>query len=104
MLGPSRVFHYRDFPTAALLAAKGDHVVTLCLPAKDEAATVGAIVALVRRQLVKRVPLVDEILVVDDGSTDETAAVAAAGARVERAADLLVEVGPGTGKGEVMWK
>jgi glucosyl-3-phosphoglycerate synthase len=105
MFGPSRVFHHREFPTAALLEAKGDHTITLCLPAKDEAATVGAIVALVRRQLVKRVPLVDEILVVDDGSTDDTAAVAtAAGARVERSADLLPDVGPGTGKGEAMWK
>ena len=105
MFGPSRVFHHREFRTRALLEAKGDHVITLCLPAKDEAATVGAIVAMVRRQLVKRVPLVDEILVVDDGSADETAAVAAAaGARVERSADLLAEVGPGTGKGEAMWK
>jgi glucosyl-3-phosphoglycerate synthase len=105
MFGPCRLFHHRDFPMAALLDAKGDHVITLCLPAKDEAATVGAIVSLVRRTLVQRVPLVDEILVVDDGSTDDTAAVArAAGARVERSADLLAELGPGTGKGEAMWK
>jgi glucosyl-3-phosphoglycerate synthase len=105
MFGPSRVFHHREFAVRALLEAKQDHVVTLCLPAKDEAATVGAIVALVRRQLMERVPLVDEIMVVDDGSADDTAAVArAAGARVEASAALLPELGPGTGKGEAMWK
>ena len=53
----------------------------------------------------ERVPLVDEILVVDDGSADDTAAVArAAGARVEASDALLPELGPGTGKGEAMWK
>ena len=50
MFGPSRVFHHREYPARALLDAKQDHVVTLCLPAKDEAATVGAIVGLVRRR------------------------------------------------------
>jgi glucosyl-3-phosphoglycerate synthase len=105
MFGPTRVFHHREFPARTLVAAKQDHVVTLCLPAKDESTTVGAIVALVRRQLMQRVPLVDEILVVDDGSADDTAAVArAAGARVEHSTALLPDLEPGTGKGEAMWK
>jgi len=105
MFGPSRVFHHREFSARALVEAKQDRVITLCLPAKDEAATVGEIVSMVQRHLVAEVPLVDEILVVDDGSADDTAAVArAAGARVEHSADLLPELGPGTGKGEAMWK
>jgi glucosyl-3-phosphoglycerate synthase len=105
MFGPSRIFHHRAFAAGALADAKGDHVVTVCLPAKDEAATVGAIVALLRTELMERVPLVDEILVVDDGSTDDTAAVArAAGARVEASTAILADEGPGTGKGEAMWK
>jgi glucosyl-3-phosphoglycerate synthase len=105
MFGPTRVFHHREFSARTLVAAKADHVVTLCLPAKDEATTVGTIVSLVRRQLMQRVPLVDEILVVDDGSADDTAATArAAGARVEHSSALLPDLGPGTGKGEAMWK
>ena len=43
MFGPTRVFHHREFSARALMAAKSDHVVTLCLPAKDEATTVGEV-------------------------------------------------------------
>ena len=50
-------------------------------------------------------PLVDEILVIDDHSTDRTADVAAAaGAKVLQAEDILPEYGAGHGKGEALWK
>ncbi len=79
--------------------------VSVCLPARNEEATVGPIVAAVVRELVERRGVVDEVVVVDDGSTDATAAVAAAaGAVVATAADVLPGVGPGTGKGEALWK
>jgi glucosyl-3-phosphoglycerate synthase len=90
-----------------LLDAKSgrDLTVSVCLPASNEAATVGAIVTSIRRELVERDRLVDEIVVVDDGSTDDTAAVAkAAGARVVREADVLPHLDRGTGKGNVLWK
>lgn len=85
-----------DFDAADLVGRKAGRRVTLCLPARDEEATVGAIVATVRRRLCERHPLVDEILVVDDGSRDTTAATARlAGARV-------VSSG-GQGKGQAMF-
>ena len=72
----------------------------MCLPARDEAATIGAIVG----RLVGH-PLVDEVLVVDDHSTDRTAdAAAAEGATVVRAAEVLAEHGDGPGKGQALWK
>lgn len=75
--------------------AKGDRRVSVCLPARDEQATVGAIVASLVGQVQERHGVVDEVVVVDDGSSDATAVVAAsAGARVVRA--------EGRGKGAAM--
>jgi glucosyl-3-phosphoglycerate synthase len=93
----SRAFHHREFALDDLVVAKGDSTVSVCLPARNEASTVGAIVEVIHDQLVERAGLVDELLVVDDGSTDETAAVAtAAGAKVL--------TGTGEGKGDAMWR
>jgi glucosyl-3-phosphoglycerate synthase len=84
-----------------LRAAKRGRTVSVCLPARDEATTIGPII----EACLELGPLVDEVLVVDDGSRDETGAVAAgAGARVVRTADVLPECGPGAGKGEALWK
>lgn len=77
---------------------------SVCIPARDEQATVGQIVAAIKRELVDGSGLVDELLVVDDGSTDGTArAAAAAGATVVPAPDVLSEY-PSPGKGQAMWK
>jgi glucosyl-3-phosphoglycerate synthase len=93
--------------TAALeeaIACKDGRRVSLVLPAHNEAATVGSLVRGLRVALQEQVPLVDELLVVDDASTDGTAAcAAAAGARVIAHADVRPEVPP-AGKGCAMWK
>jgi glucosyl-3-phosphoglycerate synthase len=79
--------------------------ISVCLPARDEALTIGAIVHEVRTHLMGAGDFVDEIVVIDDGSRDGTAEVAAAeGARVVAEAAILPEAGPGTGKGNALWK
>lgn len=92
-----RSFRFSDFADAGLVEAKRGRRISVCLPARDEAATIGAIVAAIRSSLVERQPLVDEILVVDDGSTDATAAVA-------RGAGARVLTTPPGGKGHAMWR
>jgi glucosyl-3-phosphoglycerate synthase len=100
-----RTSRAQDWPIRRLLDAKGSTTVSVVLPALNEAATVGAIVDRIRRELVVRRPLVDELVVVDSGSTDATAAVAAAaGARVVNRDDVLKEFEPRPGKGEVLWR
>jgi glucosyl-3-phosphoglycerate synthase len=79
--------------------------VSVVLPALDEEKTVGGIVEAVRRSFQEQVPLVDEVVVVDSGSTDRTASVAAgAGARVVHVDDVLPGYGRIPGKGEALWK
>ncbi len=97
--------HYRDVALRDLVAAKDGQVVSVCIPAHDEAATVGWVVYRLRRFLVDRLGLVDEVIVIDDHSTDDTARVAAAeGARVVSAADVLPEIAGASGKGEALWR
>ncbi|HTY71442.1 MAG TPA: glucosyl-3-phosphoglycerate synthase [Actinomycetes bacterium] len=98
--------HAHDWPVPALVAAKGTTRVSVVLPALDEESTVGDIVARIRRELVEvSHPLVDEIVVMDSGSRDATATVAArAGARVVERADVLPEFPVLPGKGEVLWR
>ncbi|HEU0086823.1 MAG TPA: glucosyl-3-phosphoglycerate synthase [Pseudonocardiaceae bacterium] len=86
----------------ALLAAKQGQTVSVVLPALNEEATVGALVTALRPMVGG---LVDELVVMDSGSTDRTAAVAhAAGARVVQRTDVLPELEPWPGKGEVLWR
>ena len=102
-----RTHHYSQFEPAKLRAAKErlGLTVSVCLPTRDEAATVGTIVKSLRKSLLERSRLIDEIVVMDAGSVDDTVAIALAeGARVFREQDVLPEVGPGSGKGEALWK
>ncbi|HVV23162.1 MAG TPA: glucosyl-3-phosphoglycerate synthase [Pseudonocardiaceae bacterium] len=85
-----------------LMRAKGSRTVSVVLPALNEEATVGGVVDAVL-PLVGSV--VDECVVVDSGSDDRTVEVAvAAGARVVRRQDVLPDIPPVPGKGEVLWR
>lgn len=95
----------RDPRPWILTEAKNYRRISVCIPARNEAATIGAIVESMSTALVDAVPLLDEILVLDHASTDNTAVVArAAGARVVSADSILSEFGPATGKGDVLWR
>jgi glucosyl-3-phosphoglycerate synthase len=88
-----------------LAELKGQTTVSVVVPARDEASTVGAIIAALRRELVEEVPLVDELVVVDSESCDDTAMVAhRAGARVISQAAVLSRLRSQPGKGEALWK
>jgi glucosyl-3-phosphoglycerate synthase len=92
-----RTLDHNHTTAAELVRAKKGRRVTVCLPARNEESTVGSIVRTLRRELSQQAPLIDEVLVVDDGSRDGTARTAAqAGARV-------IREGPG-GKGLAMWR
>ncbi|HWU06688.1 MAG TPA: glucosyl-3-phosphoglycerate synthase [Streptomyces sp.] len=98
-----------DRPLDRLVAARtlDPHrtTVSVVLPALNEEATVGAIVETIRHELMERVPLVDELVVIDSGSTDRTSAVAReAGARVVHRDEILPRIPTVPGKGEVLWR
>jgi glucosyl-3-phosphoglycerate synthase len=79
--------------------------VSVVLPALNEEGTVGDIVGVIRSELMQAAPLVDELIVIDSGSTDRTAAVAAAaGALVYHRDEILPHVPSVPGKGEVLWR
>lgn len=94
-----------EFPPERVLELKRGRTVSVVIPARDEEATVGAVVGTIRQHLIDRHHIVDEVIVVDDGSRDATAAVATrAGATVVGAAGVLTEYGDEHGKGQAMWR
>jgi glucosyl-3-phosphoglycerate synthase len=102
-----RTSRWQDWPAAEVLAAKARRGVTVSviIPARNEQRTVAGVVGAIARALVTRIPLVDELVVIDSDSTDDTGgAAAAAGAKVFRAAEILPAAGSFPGKGEAMWK
>ncbi|MFC8670619.1 glucosyl-3-phosphoglycerate synthase [Streptomyces sp. NPDC057199] len=104
----TRSWSVEDRPLKQLITAKRatGSTVSVVLPALNEEETVGEIVAIIRRELMTRkVPLVDEIVVIDSGSTDRTSEVAAeAGARVVHRDEILPRLPAVPGKGEVLWR
>jgi glucosyl-3-phosphoglycerate synthase len=100
-----RTWHAPAWTIDELVAAKAGRRVSVVLPALNEEATVGSIVAAIVPLTVGPDPLVDELVVMDSGSTDRTVATAtAAGARVVLRGDVVPDLDPVPGKGEVLWR
>ncbi len=90
-----------------LVARKEEQGITvsLALPALNEAATIGQVLQTVQNVLVKEFPLLDEIIVMDSDSTDDTRRIAEGmGVPVYIHQQLLPELGLREGKGEALWK
>lgn len=99
-----RTFAAADFGVADLARRKEELglTVSVVLPARNEAATVSGVVSACA-ELAQT--LVDELVVLDGSSTDDTAERAvAAGARVHTDAHVLPEHGPSRGKGDALWR
>jgi glucosyl-3-phosphoglycerate synthase len=79
--------------------------VSLALPALNEQETVGTVIRTVQEALMHRVPLLDEIVLIDSDSTDRTREIAEGlGVPVYVHQQLLPELGTRRGKGEGLWK
>ena len=97
-----RCWHRPNWTVAELEAAKRGRTISVVLPALNEEGTVAAVIETITPMLGG---LVDELIVLDSGSSDDTAACAsAAGARVVSREQALPELAPQPGKGEVLWR
>ena len=104
-LSTARCFHHSSYSAGRIAAERAEHdlTVSVCLPARDCAQTVGQIVAILGELRVAGA--IDEIVVVDAASEDGTATVAErAGAVVYQEAELMPSYGPVLGKGDAMWR
>jgi glucosyl-3-phosphoglycerate synthase len=98
----ARSFHHSLYPPERI-AAERRQSITVCLPARECAGTVGTIVG--ELLALRDAGALDEVVVIDAGSHDGTAEIArAAGARVLQEAELAPEFGPVLGKGDAMWR
>jgi len=104
----ANTFHHSRFAELRALVAEKEKqglMISVCLPTLNEAKTIGKEIAVLKSELMSRYPLVDELAVMDSGSTDGTCDIARAfGADAYIAADILAEQGNRPGKGENLWK
>jgi glucosyl-3-phosphoglycerate synthase len=99
-----RRYRSEDYLPQRLAECKGERTVTVIVPTRECAATIGGVLEDSVGPLAEH-GLVDELVVVDAGSSDGTAAVARrAGARVLLQDELERQLGPALGKGDAMWR
>ena len=101
-------FHASEFREVAKLVElkeKQGVTISLGLPALNEEKTIGLVIKRVKGALMDRVPLLDQLVLIDSDSTDRTREIAAElGVPVVRHSRVLPEMGSFVGKGEALWK
>lgn len=101
-------FHAEEFSNLKDLLAlkeKQGSTISLALPALNEEETVEKVIRTVKKELMEKVPLLDEIVLIDSNSTDGTRQIARSlGVPVYIHQQLLPEMGSRPGKGEALWK
>ena len=104
----TNTFHYGNFQDLDRLVAvkeARDLTISLCLPTLNEEKTIAKEIVIMKSELMMRFPLIDEIVVIDSGSIDNTRKTAAAfGADVYEADQILPHLEKFKGKGENLWK
>jgi glucosyl-3-phosphoglycerate synthase len=95
------IWHHSEWPLERVVAERRRSA-SICLPARNEIETIGAIVEMLAP--LRDAGAIDQLVVVDD-SDDGTGELAASlGADVYRQSDLRREFGPVEGKGDAMWR
>ena len=101
-------FHAHEFSDIRKLVALKERqglTVSVGLPALNEEKTIGTVIKRVKGALMDRVPLIDQLLVIDSDSTDRTVEIAEGlGVPVRRHPAILPDTGSHVGKGEALWK
>lgn len=101
-------FHANEFSDLEKLLGlkeKQNATISLALPALNEEKTVGKVITTIKTALMDEVPLLDEIVLIDSNSTDQTRQIAQdLGIPVYIHQNILPELGARDGKGEALWK
>jgi glucosyl-3-phosphoglycerate synthase len=96
---------FSDIEKLVELKKKQKQTISLVIPTLNEEATVGKIISVLKRTLMKKHKLIDEIVVIDSGSTDNTEKVVKEqGVAFYKASNILKKYGNYRGKGENLWK
>ncbi len=101
-------YHASEFDDLRRLVEKKEQqglTISLALPALNEEETVGTVIETIKSNLMDKVHLLDEIVLIDSTSSDRTREIARSmGIPVYIHQELLREYGPRRGKGEALWK
>ncbi len=96
---------FADLKQLVALKKQQGVTISLALPALNEEATVGKVIRTIKRELMDKFPVLDEIVLIDSNSQDRTRQIARKlGVPVHIHQDLLPDYGARDGKGEALWK